>query len=290
MATFANHKDIWHTVNMNEHKETTQLQFPCKNCGAQLAFTPGVQALTCDYCGHEEHIPATENQVVEHPFEDYKGQLEENPWNTETIHMDCDQCGASTEAPGETHATECAFCGAPLVTKQTRKGSRKPESVLPFTVPKSQCDDIFRDWVKSLWFRPSALKSLARPDALAGVYIPYWTYDALTQSWWNAESGTHYWVTETYRSGGKTKTRMVRKTNWTWVNGDHNAFYDDVQVPGSQTLERDMLRGIEPFNTLDVVPYVPELLSGKVLQFLRPIYLITIVYMVIEARRREMIL
>ena len=34
--------------------------------------------------------------------------------------------------------------------------------------------------------------------------------------------------------------------------------------------------------------YMPELLSGRVLQFLRPIYLITIIYMVIEARRREM--
>ena len=34
--------------------------------------------------------------------------------------------------------------------------------------------------------------------------------------------------------------------------------------------------------------YMPELLSGRVLQFLRPIYLITIIYMVIEVRRREM--
>ena len=47
---------------------------------------------------------------------------------------------------------------------------------------------------------------------------------------------------------------------------------------------------LEDFMVLENAFYVPELLSGKVLQFLRPIYLITIVYMVIEARRREMIL
>jgi hypothetical protein len=45
---------------------------------------------------------------------------------------------------------------------------------------------------------------------------------------------------------------------------------------------------LEDFMVLENAFYMPELLSGKVLQFLRPIYLITIVYMVIEARRREM--
>jgi hypothetical protein len=41
---------------------------------------------------------------------------------------------------------------------------------------------------------------------------------------------------------------------------------------------------------LENIFYMPELLSGKLVQFLRPIYLITIVYMVIEADRREKIL
>ena len=44
---------------------------------------------------------------------------------------------------------------------------------------------------------------------------------------------------------------------------------------------------LEDFMLLENIFYMPELLSGKVVQFLRPIYLITIVYMVIEAHRRE---
>ena len=47
---------------------------------------------------------------------------------------------------------------------------------------------------------------------------------------------------------------------------------------------------LEDFMVLENAFYVPELLSGKVLQFLRPIYLITIIYMVMEARRREIAL
>ena len=44
---------------------------------------------------------------------------------------------------------------------------------------------------------------------------------------------------------------------------------------------------LEDFMLLENIFYMPELLSGKLVQFLRPIYLITIVYMVIEAHRRE---
>ena len=47
---------------------------------------------------------------------------------------------------------------------------------------------------------------------------------------------------------------------------------------------------LEDFMLLENAFFMPELLSGKVLQFLRPIYLITIVYMTIEAHRREMAL
>lgn len=47
---------------------------------------------------------------------------------------------------------------------------------------------------------------------------------------------------------------------------------------------------LEDIMLLENIFYMPELLSGKLVQFLRPIYLITIVYMVIEADRREKIL
>ena len=47
---------------------------------------------------------------------------------------------------------------------------------------------------------------------------------------------------------------------------------------------------LEDFMLLENAFFMPELFSGKVLQFLRPIYLITIIYMVMEARRREIAL
>ena len=43
--------------------------FPCKSCGANLEFTPGVQQLACPYCGSENEIPQSEEQIVELDFD-----------------------------------------------------------------------------------------------------------------------------------------------------------------------------------------------------------------------------
>jgi hypothetical protein len=45
---------------------------------------------------------------------------------------------------------------------------------------------------------------------------------------------------------------------------------------------------LEDAIALDNVFYVPELFTGKLLQILRPIYLLVIIYMMIESRNREM--
>ena len=200
--------------------------------------------------------------VEEHAFSDYKAEGAELGWGRDTQHLDCSQCGASTEVADSTHATSCTFCGAAQIVESERKEKRRPESLLPFQVPRSECDDVFRAWVKKLWFRPNALKTLARPDELNGMYIPFWTYDALTRNWWNAESGTYYYVTESYSSNGQRKTRQVRKTRWTWVSGTHDAFYDDVLISASHSVPKDLIRGIEPFDTKALTPYQPEILAG----------------------------
>ena len=48
------------------------LRFPCKACGAKLAFAPGATQLECGYCGHTEAIALARAEVSEHDFEDYK--------------------------------------------------------------------------------------------------------------------------------------------------------------------------------------------------------------------------
>ena len=46
--------------------------------------------------------------------------------------------------------------------------------------------------------RPGDLKKMAELAQISGIYLPFWTYDANTQSWWEADAGYYYYVTETY--------------------------------------------------------------------------------------------
>ena len=55
---------------------------------------------------------------------------------------------------------------------------------------------------------------------LAGLYVPYWTYDTNTTTRYSGMRGDAYYVTETYTdSDGKTKTKQVRKIRWTPASG-----------------------------------------------------------------------
>lgn len=55
------------------------------------------------------------------------------------------------------------------------------------------------------------------------MYVPYWTYDSDTTSFYRGQRGDHYWVTQHYttQQNGKTvhKTRQVRKTRWYPASG-----------------------------------------------------------------------
>ena len=42
--------------------------FPCHSCGANLEFTPGAQSLVCPYCGDDNAIPQSVDQVEELDF------------------------------------------------------------------------------------------------------------------------------------------------------------------------------------------------------------------------------
>jgi hypothetical protein len=233
-----------------------ELRFPCKNCGAKLAWTPGAESLTCGYCGYTEAVPKTKAEVVEHPFEDYKP--DSTGWDTAMKAWECGQCGARTEREPHVTASTCVFCGSNQIQPLAETTAlHKPESLLPFKVNKEQVVDLFKKWVKGLWFRPDALKHEARPDGVNGVYTPFWAYDTMTHSFWQAEAGYHYYETN-------DKGERVQRTRWEWTSGQHSQYFDDVLARGSESVPQSLAQAIEPFDTKGLVPYKPEFLAGMV--------------------------
>ena len=231
------------------------LEFPCKSCGAKLGFAPGATQLKCDYCGFTEAIPTRPEEVREQDFEDYKPDNKQG-LGTDRRAFKCEQCGASTMVDPHVSSYLCAFCSSNQVVPQENAVTlHTPESVLPFVVEQREVLEKFRVWIKGLWFRPSELKKQARADRVQGIYLPFWTYDSLTNSWWTADAG--YYYNETNDQGEE-----VRKTRWEPASGTHSKFFDDVLIQASPSVEPGLIRSLEPFDTKKLVPYSPEFLSG----------------------------
>ena len=234
---------------------TDNLQFPCKSCGAKLAFQPGAAQLQCGYCGHTEAIPQTAGEVQEREFQDYKP--DSSGYGVELKHFQCQQCGAQTGVEPNVTSFACAFCGSNQVVPQEKSESlHKPESLVPFAIEQREVLDRFKEWIKGLWFRPGELKKQARPDKVRGIYLPFWTYDTLTMSWWTAEAGHHYYEED---SDGN----RVQRTRWERCEGRHNEFFDDVLIQASPTVDAKLIGQLEPFDTTKLVDYKPDYLSGK---------------------------
>ena len=161
----------------------------------------------------------------------------------------------------------CPFCGASLVITAQCKRLIKPKSLLPFGVEQRQALDSFQKWIRSLWFAPGGIKTYAQNEGkLTGVYVPFWTYDSRTISFYTGQRGDDYWETENYTTteNGRsvTKTRRVKHTRWTSVSGTVWENFDDVLVPGSDSLPAECLTKLEPWDLERLVPFADEYLSG----------------------------
>jgi predicted RNA-binding Zn-ribbon protein involved in translation (DUF1610 family) len=242
---------------------TKSRKFPCETCGAGVEWNPGAAKLKCPYCGAERTIPTTAEEIRERPIEEALAARHDLGWGTERKTFSCKRCGARTTfEPGQT-AGSCAFCGAATVAEAPPDANMvRPEGLLPFGVDRNSATSKFREWISGLWFRPSDLKTKSSVTTLRGVYVPFWTFDALTHNRWTAEAGYRYTVQVQALVNGKPVTRAETRIRWEPAAGFLEKPFDDVPVPASKGLPPGLSRGIEPFPTGGLVPYDPQYLSG----------------------------
>lgn len=236
-------------------------KFPCGECGAALEYSPGASKLTCRYCGHSQEIPQSAEQVQELSFEAYfeQGEVNEEILEGAELETRCDGCGAQVAMPSHVKSDFCPFCGSQLTNPMEKaKPVMAPGGILPFLIEKNAGEVSFHEWVKSRWFAPNALKEVDRLKKLEGVYVPYWTFDSMTYSFYTGQRGEHYYVTV---GSGKNR-RRERRTRWYSVSGRVNHFFDDVTICASKSLPGEMVKKLEPWDTKSVVSYDKDFLSG----------------------------
>ena len=244
-----------------------QQMFPCRQCGAKLEYQPGTSAQRCPYCGAENAIEHSAETIHEL---DYNAVLADAANTAETIDVitvKCTACGAESTKPPNVTAGQCPFCGADIVATGSSVKRIKPKALLPFDIDHKRARDLFKEWIRSLWFAPNALRKLARQDSpINGLYCPYWTYDTHVTTHYTGMRGDDYWDTETYttRENGQTvtRTRQVRKTHWTPASGMVFNQFDDVLVVASESLPRKYAQALEPWDLEKLVPYQDAYLAG----------------------------
>jgi ribosomal protein S27E len=264
-------------------------KFACPACGAEAHWNPARQALVCPFCGTTspmEAPPGAVGGVKEHDLVTALRELpdEKRGWKSEKVSVRCQSCQAISVFDRGQVAQRCEFCGsAQIVPYEQVKPPISPESVLPFGLDQTKVRDELRRWYKTRWFAPNRLKKAALTDTLHGVYVPYWTFDARVDADWTAESGYHYYTTETYRDAqGRTQTRQVQHTRWEWSSGEVRHFFDDELVPASRGIHRKLLAKIEPFPTKKLAAYEPSYVAGWTVEQ----YQIDLIAAAQESRRR----
>jgi DNA-directed RNA polymerase subunit RPC12/RpoP len=243
-------------------------KFPCAQCGALLKFNPGAASLTCEYCGHVNPIARDTSAIAELDFRAALAATRQSQATQEVAGLKCDSCGAEFTPDAKAEASACPFCGSSVVHQAPRAEQLKPKGVLPFKITKDDAQARFREWLKGLWFAPNKLKEFARADrsGLAGMYTPYWTYDAATTSQYVGERGvnrtTYRTVTVTVNGRPETRTEPVTVTDWYPAAGTVRRNFDDVLVLASDSLPRKYTDRLAPWDMQSLAPYNESYLAG----------------------------
>jgi len=231
-----------------------------------MRYDPGAGRLVCGHCGHAEPIAAPGagpwggGEIIrELDFQQaLKAQLPAAEME-ETRVLACPNCGAEVQFSAEVHAKECPFCATPIVTDTGISRHIKPKGVAPFLLDERAARAAMTAWLGRLWFAPSGLQEFARKGRrMDGVYVPYWTFDAQTQTQYTGLRGETYFVTRQVGDKQVTETRV----RWFPAAGRVARFFDDVLVMASRSLPKNFVDALPPWDLSRLEPYRAEYIAG----------------------------
>ena len=190
--------------------------FPCDGCGADLEFSIGQQQLKCPFCGFEKEMEFAEDAAVEE--QDLPTMIarmrelhEKNRHDEEgQKEVRCDSCGGMVIFQGALTSSGCPWCDSPIQLDNVHDAEHRVpvDGVLPFLIQRDKAQQNLSEWVSSRWFAPNDFLKRGVDGKFNGVYMPYWTFDALTFTRYHGKRGDYYWE----EVGSGDNKRRVRKT------------------------------------------------------------------------------
>jgi DNA-directed RNA polymerase subunit RPC12/RpoP len=235
--------------------------FPCEGCGSDLKFNIQVQQLKCPHCGFEKEIDLSEKAIIQE--QDLNAMLEAQASHkkpseqTQDTEYNCRTCAGTVLFPNNIISTECPYCGSPVQKNEVHESDNRipTDAVLPFLIARADAQKNLKDWVKGRWFAPGDFKERGVKGKFNGLYMPHWTFDALTFTEYRGERGENYTVKD---NNGNTNTR----TRWYPASGRFQRFFDDVLVCAVRDAKRKLMEKLEPWHLDKVASFNQESLAG----------------------------
>lgn len=165
----------------------------------------------------------------------------------------CQSCGGEIIADETTGASECPYCGNPVVMKGQFSGELKPDIVIPFKFDKA-AEAALKQHYKGKKLLPKAFRDQNRIEEIKGVYVPFWLFDA------DADANIHYKATKV-RTWDEGNYRCKETSYYSVVRAGKLSF-ENVSVNGSTKMAADLTESVEPFDASEAAAFQTAFLSG----------------------------
>lgn len=229
------------------------LEYKCVNCGGILEFNSDKQKLVCPYCD-SEFAPDTVQQGKVDEYDEPVFQREDDYIET-MKHYICESCGGEIDVNEDSVADFCPFCSRPVIMSDRVSKFLKPDYVIPFKVNKDKAKEGYIQFAKKYKrLVPRDFMERVAPDNIKGMYIPYWLYDADTETHTQFEG-----IIETTWTVGNTE--YTKKDYYNVYRTCDNS-YSMVPVDGSSKIDNKVTESIEPFNYDEKLDFQSAYLSG----------------------------
>jgi predicted RNA-binding Zn-ribbon protein involved in translation (DUF1610 family) len=250
-------------LNPEETPTTTSTSFKCPSCGGVMVFDPQGQSLKCEYCKNTISLDDTQQDPTAYGF-DNDSELEPQVWGEKSHSVKCKNCGAQTVFDAYIVADKCPFCGNSNIQEEVISTGILPESIIPFKVSSEIAILQYKKWLKGKWLAPTKLKKGVSSESvrLTGMYVPCWSFNADTSSFYTAMAGEYYYVTvyTNVTRNGKTErvAHQERRTRWYPVSGQYFEDFRNYIVDSSVHIDDNMMAKIQPYNMEELTPYKSE--------------------------------
>lgn len=239
----------------------TMLEYKCPCCGGATSFDSQSQTVKCPYCDTEFDIAALKDldEVLNQPpQDDLNWKTSDNDWQEgeqDTLSsFVCQSCGGEILCETTTAATNCPYCGNPVIMTQRLSGHLRPDLVIPFKLDKAAAKAALKNHFKGKPLLPKTFKSENRLEQLQGVYVPFWLFDA------DADADIRYKATRVVVWSDSNYN--YTKTSYYSIHRAGSLGFAGVPVDGSKKMDDTLMESLEPFDLTAAVDFQTAYLAG----------------------------